>query len=55
METLDWKLFIIIMFSLSCATFLAYKNTDNEIIISIIGLASNIVTWHITKNSKNEN
>lgn len=52
METLDWKLFIIILFALACATFLAYSKVDNEIIIAIIGLASNIVTWHITRTSK---
>lgn len=53
MENLDWKLFIIILFSLGCATFLAYSKTDNEIIIAIIGLASNIITWHISKSSQN--
>ncbi len=54
MEGLDWKLFIIILFALGCATFLAYNKIDNTIIIAIIGLASNIVTWSITK-SKNKN
>ncbi len=54
MESLDWKLFIIILFSLGCATFLAYNKIDNEIIIAIIGLASNIVTYHITKSNKND-
>ena len=52
MKTMDWKLFVIIMFSLGCATFLAWSKVDNEIIIAIIGLASNVVTWHITKAGK---
>ena len=50
---LDWKLFIIIIFSLGCATFLAYNKIDSTIIIAIIGLASNIVTWHISQSQKN--
>lgn len=51
-DSLDWKLFTIILVSLGCATFLAYNKVDNEIIIAIIGLASNVVTWHISKSSK---
>lgn len=52
-ETIDWKIFVIILFSLGCATFLAYSKINNEIVIAIIGLASNIVTWHITREFKN--
>lgn len=52
MANLDWKLTLIILTSLGCATFLAYHKVDNEIIIAILGIASNIVTYHVAKGEK---